>query len=262
MAPKLPPRCTRSSVDCAFARNSAIRASLLFSGTEIKICPSSISAAVDTLAVSRALIALSISTSVIRIRPGTLRSTKRCNIIWSSKSLRAFSMLEPDASVLARMASTVVWFCAACLCSARSSASSSITTPVSLAFCSKAFSVMSFSSTSRKVTSLFKMARPCCAAWVRCTSRRALTSWLVMGTESTTATMKSRGVLMAFVIGLARPVPVFELGGLRGLMLGLLSLSWACANGGKQRTKAKAKISQIRLKEFKNICISRNCQSG
>jgi hypothetical protein len=74
--------------------------------------------------------------------------------------------------------------------------------------------------------------------------------------------MKSRGVLMAFVIGLARPVPVFELGGLRGLMLGLLSLSWACANGEKQRTKAKAKISQIRLKEFKNICISRNCQSG
>ena len=197
----------------------------------MKICPSSISAAVDTLALSRDLMVLSISTSVMRIRPGTLRSTKRCNNNWSCKSLRAFSTEEPEASVLARIASTVVWFCAACLCSARSKASSSITMPESFAFCSNAFSVMSFSSASRNVTSLFKIARPCWAAWARCNSRRVLTSWLVMGTEFTTATIKSRGVLIAFATGLARPVPLPVLGGLMGLLLGLLSLSCAHAGG-------------------------------
>ena len=198
----------------------------------------------------------------MRMRPGTLRSTKRCNINWSCKSFRAFSILEPEASVLARIASTVVWFCAACLCSARSSASSSITTPVSLAFCSNAFSVMSFSRTSRSVTSLFKIARPCWAACARCNSRRALTSWLVMGTESTTATMKSRGVLMALAIGLASPVPVLELGGLRSLLLGLLILSCAQLATGTNKTSDAAHRSARRWENFTHISINRNCQNG
>src|SRR5690606_32329449 len=97
----------------------------------------------------------------------------------------------PSAARRRRKSSRLIWFCAAMLRSASCSVASATRVPVSGACWICASSLISRSSTSRANCAGGGSAAPCLANCCRIWSMRWRTSLLVMGSELTSATMKS-----------------------------------------------------------------------